>query len=169
MAAIDKLYVNSYSEYDDLRRWATVYFPELLFYFYDLTITQTQWETCCEDWVSKQIMASQINFKKLNTYPGYSATENIINHYKVTSNYDCSLEQAKDEVKYIITAYNRTAADWEELYSVPVLNLPINIDKKLRWICPIPFVQKYLTTQCGYKIKWYHKLFWKGKKHLYLK
>ena len=38
MAAIDKMYCHSYYEYDDLRKWAIVYYPQLLFYFYTITL-----------------------------------------------------------------------------------------------------------------------------------
>lgn len=70
-----------------------------------------------------------------------------------------------ESVHYIIEAYNRTAEDWENLYSCPITNTPFSVDKKLLWICPVPCVRKYLEEQCGYKTKWYHKLFWKGRKH----
>lgn len=53
----------------------------------------------------------------------------------------------------------------EEEYTSPVMNTSFSVDKKLLWICPIPCVRKYLEEQCGYKTKWYHKLFWKGKKY----
>ena len=36
MAAIDKLYVRTYEEYDEVRRWALVYYPKLLIYFYSI-------------------------------------------------------------------------------------------------------------------------------------
>lgn len=74
-------------------------------------------------------------------------------------------EQAESEAFAIIGAYNKTAKDWEDLYSCPIMNTPFEVDKKLLWICPVPCVRKYLEQQCGYKTRWYHKLFWRGKKH----
>lgn len=35
-------------------------------------------------------------------------------------------------------------------------------DRYLYWRCHIPFIRKYLETQCGYKkANWFVKLFWK--------
>ena len=44
MAAIDKMYCHSYYEYDDLRKWAIAYYPQLLFYFYTITLDYILWE-----------------------------------------------------------------------------------------------------------------------------
>ena len=38
MAAIDKLYVRTYKEYDNVRRWALAYYPKLLIYFYSIDL-----------------------------------------------------------------------------------------------------------------------------------
>lgn len=98
MAAIDKLYVRTYEEYDDLRRWALVYYPKLLIYFYDLN------------------------------YPRGKFLNEIV---------------------------------------VPVMNTPFKVDRKLKWICPIPCVREYLHKQCGVNPKWekLYKIFWRGKKY----
>lgn len=167
MAAIDKLYVNSYFEYDDLRRWAIAYYPQLLFYFYDITITYQEWENNCRNYTSQQLKIAKRYYQKIKDANGNKeeAIKLLIKHYKETANYDCSVEQAEDEVEYIFTAYNRIAEDWEQLYRQPIINTPFSVDKKLLWICPISFVRKYLEQNCGYKTKWYHKLFWRGKKH----
>jgi hypothetical protein len=63
------------------------------------------------------------------------AVENVIKHYKEIANYNCPIEQAQDEAFAIINAYERNARDWEELYSVPIMNTPFEVDKKLLWIC----------------------------------
>lgn len=164
MAAIDKLYVHSYYEYDDLRKWAIAYYPELLFYFYDITTTYQQWEDNCRAYVKQQITIAKRDYEEIGGTES-NAVENLIKHYKKVVGYNCPLEQAQDEAFAIIDAYKRTAADWEELYSVPIMNTPFKVDEKLLWICPVPCVRKYLEENCGYKTKWYHKLFWKGKKH----
>ena len=103
MAAIDKLYLQSYYDYDILRTWAMAYYPELLFYFYDICLT-----------------------------------------YK-------DFEQAETDPK---------------LY-IPVMNTPIKVDKKLKWICPVPCIRDYLHNQRGVnpKWEWLYRIFWKGKKH----
>lgn len=164
MAAIDKMYVHSYYDYDYLRRWAITYYPELLFYFYDITITYQQWEDNCRAYAKRQIATARERFEKAVKNRSL-AVENLIKYYKKSVGYDCPREQAENEAFAIIDAYNKTARDWEDLYSCPIMNTPFEVDKKLLWICPVPCVREYLEKQCGYKTKWYHKLFWRGKKH----
>lgn len=67
MAAIDKLYVHTYYEYDDLRRWALVYYPELLFYFYNITITSQSWENDVKRDVKNSLQIAKRNYKNLGT------------------------------------------------------------------------------------------------------
>lgn len=164
MAAIDKMYVHSYYEYDNLRKWAIVYYPELLFYFYDITTTYLEWEENCRAYVKQHIAIAKREYKKIGGIE-YNAVENLIKYYKEVANYDCPKEQAEEEAFSIIDDYKRNARDWEELYSCPIMNTPYDVDLYLKWHCPVPCVRKYLEEQCGYRIKWYHKLFWKGKKH----
>ena len=164
MAAIDKMYVHSYYEYDDLRKWAIAYYPELLFYFYDITTTYLEWEDNCRAYVKQHIAIAKRDFKKIGGIES-NAVENLIKYYKEVADYDCPREQAEEEAFAIIDDYKRNARDWEKLYSCPIMNTPFKVDKKLLWICPVPCVRKYLEEHCGYRTKWYHKLFWKGKKH----
>ena len=82
MAAIDKMYVHSYYEYDDLRRWAIAYYPELLFYFYDITITPQQWEENKNEWLSKN-KKNVINYNN-DDLCGFTFTTNgFLNLYKL--------------------------------------------------------------------------------------
>lgn len=126
MEAKDKMYVHSYYEYDDLRRWAIAYYPELLFYFYNITLTWSEYADNVKEWAEQAEKRVKKEYAKLGHY--YSEL-------------------------------------LEDNYTFPVMNTPFNVDKKLKWICPVPCVRKYLEEHCGYKTKWYHKLFWKGKKH----
>ena len=164
MAAIDKMYVHSYYEYDNLRRWAIVYYQELLFYFYDITMTPQQWESNCNAYAKRQIAIAKKEYEKIGNSRSL-AVENLIKYYKEVSGYDCPREQAEEEAFAIIDAYNKTMRDWEDSYTCPIMNTPFEVDKKLLWICPVPCVREYLEEHCGYKTRWYHKLFWKGKKH----
>ncbi len=166
MAAIDKMYVHSYYEYDDLRKWAIAYYPELLFYFYDIMMTYRQWEYNCEVYVKQHIAIAKRDYEKIGKSQAL-AVENLIKYYKEVANYDCPREQAEEEAFAIIDAYERTARDWEDLYSRPIMNTSYDIDLYLKWHCPVPCVRKYLEEHCGYKTRWYHKLFWRGKKHYY--
>ena len=96
MAAIDKLYVRTYDEYDDVRRWALVYYPKLLIYFY-------------------------------------------------------SIDLRREDFKH----------------AQPIMKTPLSVDRKLKWICPVPCVREYLHKQCGVnpKWEWLYKIFWRGKKY----
>lgn len=165
MAAIDKMYVHSYYEYDNLRRWAIAYYPELLFHFYDITINYQQWEENCRNWVKQQISIAIRDYERLGDFKSEDdAVINKKNWYK-EQGIEVPLYSIVESVHYVIEAHNKTVEDWEDLYSYPITNTPFEVDKKLLWICPIPCVRKYLEEHCGYKTRWYHKLFWKGKKH----
>ena len=165
MAAVDKLYVRSHYEYDELRRWAIAYYPELLFYFYDIAMTPQQWESNCKSYVKSRMEIAKRDAAKAITPDGGWSVEQLIKYYKESVDYDCPIEQAKEEVDAIYDAYYKTENDWEEIYTCPVMNTPFVVDRKLLWICPVPCVREYLEEQCGYKTRWYHKLFWRGKKH----
>ena len=165
MAAIDKMYVHSYYEYDNLRRWAIAYYPELLFHFYDITINYPQWEENCRNWVKQQISIAIRDYERLGDFKSEDdAVINKKNWYK-EQGIEVPLYSIVESVHYVIEAHNKTVEDWEDLYSYPITNTPFEVDKKLLWICPIPCVRKYLEEHCGYKTRWYHKLFWKGNKH----
>lgn len=98
MAAIDKLYVYTFQEYEEVKLWTMVYYPKLLLYFYSIN------------------------------YP------------------ECLFSGKKD---------------------IPIMNTPLKVDRKLKWICPVPCVREYLHKQCGVnpKWEWLYKIFWRGKKH----
>lgn len=167
MAAIDKMYCHSYYEYDDLRKWAIVYYPQLLFYFYTITLDYTLWQKNVDSWLDMTKRHLIMDLIKIdNTDNIDNAIQNLIKHYKESANYDCPYEQAKSEVEDIFTRKTFLDAGMlEEKYTFPVMNTPLSVDRKLLWICPISCVRKYLEEQCGYKTKWYHKLFWRGKKY----
>ena len=167
MAAIDKMYVRSYYEYDELRKWAIAYYPQLLFYFYDITLDYTKWQKNVDNWLDMTKRHLIMDLVKIgNTDNTEDAIQNLIKQYKESANYDCPYEQAKSEVDDIFE--RKTLLDLgmlEEEYSFPVMNTPFSVDKKLLWICPIPCVRKYLEEHCGYKTRWYHRLFWRGRKY----
>lgn len=167
MAAIDKIYCHSYYEYDDLRKWAIVYYPQLLFYFYTITLEYTLWQKNVDSWLDITKRHLMMDLVKIgNTDNNDDAIQNLIKYYKESVNYDCPYEQAKSEVDDIFERKALLDAGMlEEEYTFPVMNTPLSVDRKLLWICPIPCVRKYLEEQCGYKTRWYHKLFWRGKKY----
>ena len=167
MACIDKLYVKSYFEYDNLRKWAIAYYPQLLCYFYDITLDYDKWRANVSSWVEnqKEILSRDLalidNEEDLRIAPF-----NLIRFYKNSANYDCPYERAEDEVKSIFKRKELIETDQiENEYATPVMNTPIEVDRILLWTCPLPCVRRYLEGMCGYKTRWYHKIFWRGKRH----
>ena len=167
MAAIDKMYVHSYYEYEMLRKWALVYYPELIFYFYDFDLTHEEFLKNKGQWMANTKAIIKRDYARLGKFEHpEDAVINLIEHYKKTTDYDCPKEQATEEVEYCLEQYDKIInGTLEDDYSFPVTNTPYEVDKKLLWICPVPCVREYLEEHCGYKTRWYHKLFWKGKKH----
>ena len=168
MAAIDKMYCHSYYEYDDLRKWAIVYYPQLLFYFYTITLDYTLWKKNVDSWLdtTKSHIMQGLSMRLGSANNTDDAIQNLIKYYKESVNYDCPYEQAKSEVDDIFARKALLDAGiLEEEYTFPVMNTSLSVDRKLLWVCPISCVRKYLEEQCGYKTKWYHKLFWRGKKY----
>ena len=168
MAAIDKMYCHSYYEYDDLRKWTIVYYPQLLLYFYNIILDYTKWQKNVDSWLDevKRHITWDLVMRLGNANNTDDAIQNLIKYYKESVNYDCPYEQAKSEVDDIFARKKLLDAGMlEEEYTFPVMNTPLSVDRKLLWICPIPCVRKYLEEQCGYKTRWYHKLFWRGKKY----
>lgn len=167
MAAIDKIYAHHYYEYDELRLWAIIYYPKLLCYFYDITLNSALVDAWQEDYVATTKRIYEKDFQKLGDFKSFDeAVQNLKKHYKESADYDCPNDQANWETQLIIDNHSLTDEDIEEQYSFPVANCPFEIDKKLKWICPLPFVREYLQNQCGVnpKWEWFYKLFWKGKK-----
>lgn len=168
MAAIDRLYVHTYYEYDDLRKWAIAYYPELLFYFLDITMTYQQWEDNCKTYVKKQRNIAKNRYEELkklcDPFDKDVAAVKKFEWYTSNGLYP-SFISIMEDVNSILKDYKKTEEEWEEAYSAPVMSTPFEVDKKLLWICPIPCVREYLRTHCGYKTRWYHKLFFKGRKH----
>lgn len=170
MAAIDKMYVKHYYEYDDLLRWSLIYYPKLLSYFYDIHITQGQFDNRCKNYVKqvKKINQAEIN-RKLDGSVDISlvdAAMKIKLYYKNTANYDASDIQCYDEAKSIIETSKLSDDQIEAMFSCAVLNTPFKVDKYLKWHCPLPCIRDYLHKQCGVnpKWEWLYRLFWKGKK-----
>lgn len=163
MAAIDKLYLKDYYDLEDLRLWAMIYYPKLLLYFYSdaLTIDAERfykYKKKCAKAAKKAYLADWVKFSPDNTINGAVA-------YLMAEPYNYSEKDATEEAQAI---YNNSRLSVEKLEldeSLPIMNTPFKVDKKLKWICPLPCIREYLQRQCGVKEHWYYKLFWKGKKH----
>ena len=169
MAAIDKLYVREYYEYDDLLRWSIAYYPELLFYFYSTHLTYNDFEKMKKDKVKEIREANEKELKKIGgtDVSLRTATYNLIDYYRKEVDYECSYDQAKYEAESILETASKTDDELEDMFRYPCLNTPLSVDRKLKWICPVPCVRRYLQEQCGVDPKWelLYCIFWKGKKH----
>ena len=164
MAAIDKIYAKSFYEYDDFLKWVIIYYPKMLLKFYDIHITADEWNKSEKYHLENTKTIYQRDLEKLGKFKDKEeAVQNLINHYAEVG-YECPVKQAKDEVDYILEVSSYDDYDILMNYSMPIACLTFKQDKILKWRCPIPFIREYLETHCGYKTRWYHKLFWKGKK-----
>jgi len=167
MAAIDKLHLKNWYEFDKLVRWSICHYPKLLNYMYDWRMTFNDWYKSMKTSIE---MTKKNNARELKKIGGKDVSlrdgiYNLIDHYRNEADYECSYDQAKWEVEYILNIANKSDVDLEDDYSRAVMNTPCKIDRKLLWICPLPEVRKYLYEQCGYsrRWEWLYKIFWKGK------
>lgn len=168
MAVIDKLYVHTFQEYNEVKLWALIYYPKLLLYFYDINLTDNQYYENRRQWVNNTKECFERDFKKLGDFKTIEeAITNLKTHYKESANYECPFSQAEDEVWIIINHHDKTESELEDEYSFPVMNTPLSVDRKLKWICPVPCVREYLHKQCGVnpKWEWLYRIFWRGKKY----
>ena len=171
MAGIDKMWIHSYDEFSDLRRWAIAYYPKLFVFIYHPLMRYEDYDEYRASWVEQMKTVIKREYNKLGIFSSEDeAIDNLIKYYKESVNYDCPFKQAKEEVNHIIAQHEKAekgdlaiAEDFEFV----AMRTPLNVDKKLKWICPIPCVRKYLHEQCGVnpKYEWFYKIFWRGKKY----
>jgi hypothetical protein len=161
MAAIDKLYIHSFEELSQLRKWALAYYPKLLLFVYDefLTMNEQEFETMADNTV--KYLRNQ-NRNSWNYVSSDGTLNSAIAHFK-NLNYEES--EAISIANLYYKDYKKTLKQLRQELKIPVMNAPFRIDKKLKWICPLGFIRTYLILQCGVHEEWYYKLFWRGKKH----
>ena len=156
MAAIDKMYLKDYYVFDEFRLWCLIHNPKLLRHFYYWNLIAQEWEKWKEDIYQsrKEIYDRELKFA--------STVELLRERYKKLGCYP-SLEQLEEEVASILTEVeklkNKTA--YIENITLPITNFSCKEDRYLLWHCPIEEVREYLIKQCGYKERWYYKLFFK--------
>ena len=107
MAGVDKLYLKSWYTFDELVRWSIAYYPKLLNYMYDWRMTYKDWEKSMKASIKTK---KKINARELEKIGGKDVSlrdgiYNLIDHYRKEANYECSYEQAKEEVEYKVTVY----------------------------------------------------------------
>lgn len=166
MAAIDKLYLKTYYEYDQLKTWAIMYYPELLIFFYNRDLHWNDFVRERKEWVENVKTTIKQQIVKYTGLTMEIAIEKLREEYRRTG-YKCPYSQAKEEIEYLYNKYSKTDEQLENDYSFPVMSTPLSVDRKLKWTCPLPFVREYLHEQCGVNLKWewLYRIFWKGKKY----
>lgn len=156
MAAIDKMYLKDYYVFDEFRLWCLIYNPKLLRHFCYWNLTAQAWEKWKEDIYQsrKEMYDRELKF---------AATVDLLREHYQTYGYNPPLEQLEEEVASVLEQVeklkNKTA--YIENITLPITNFSCKEDKYLLWHCPIEEVREYLTKQCGYKERWYYKLFFK--------
>jgi hypothetical protein len=156
MAAIDKMYLKDYYVFDEFRLWCLIHNPRLLKHFYHWNMTQQEWSKYKEN-------KYQYDKKTCdNCHPYYSNIESLKQYY-LQVDVELPLEQLEHEVEEHLQLYEKLKkkTTYIENLTLRITNFSCEEDKYLLWHCPIEEVREYLTKQCGYKERWYYKLFFK--------
>lgn len=162
MAAIDKLYIRDFEALIELKKWALAYYPKLFIYMYPwaFTITQREYEGAR----MRRAKALQKLYKEEWSEISPNGTLNCGVAHLMEECSEWTESDAVEEAKYIKSRAEMSIEELRKDIGFPVLNTPLKVDKKLKWICPLPTVRMYLQENCGVKEHWWYKLFWKGRK-----
>lgn len=162
MAAIDKLYLRDYQDYVLLKTWSMKYYPKLQKFLYDWN--KKEYEEARDKWVSHCMEVYKRDFDMLGKY--WNPEKECYELSRFASDKGISFVDAYEIKKEIIRKASKTRKQLEKEYGFAAMNTPFKVDKKLKWICPLPFVREYLHEQCGVnpKWEWLYKIFWRGKK-----
>lgn len=160
MAGIDKLYVESYEDLIDLIVWSDLYYPKLLYYIYKdmFTISKSEFNKRIDAIATHNQEVAVSTWKQISPNDTINCAVATMMYL-----YDMSEKEATEEAIYSRKRAKMSLTEFKRGVKLPVMNTPLEVDRKLKWICPLPFVRKYLQLQCGVKEHWYYKLFWKGK------
>lgn len=162
MAAIDKLYVHEYHDLYELRLWAMIHCPKILVYFYQhaLEMNGEEFEMRIHEKATNLRDCYRQSWEKIAP----DGEKKTAIQYMV-KNWNMSEHDATIETEDAWNKRNMPLSKIKKEIEIPITNFPIKVDRKLKWICPVNCVRKYLVENCGVKTKWYHKLFWRGRKH----
>lgn len=163
MAAIDKLYLKNYYSFDKFRLWCLIHKPSLLNSFYHWNLSEKEWN----DW--KEYCYNERRSLLKEIYHKYKNAQTLEADYKRMYELNgkkfpgIPIEQLEEEVKAFKEDWEalQNKKQWIESYSLPITNFSCKEDEYLLWHCPFSEIREYLIKQCGYKEKWYYKLFFK--------
>ena len=159
------LILNDYYEFNLFRTWVIMYYPKLFNdnYMGNLHMTHDNFVNDQKDFIKH---FKEINNSLYNLLGDFKDINEAIRNFTKNSNIKSVNKEIQDNVASIIEGHDLSDQDiLEEYYWIGVLNknIPLDIDKKLLWTCPVKCIRKYLKDKHGWKTHWYHKLFWKGK------
>lgn len=156
MAAIDKMYLKDYYVFDEFRLWCLIHKPKLLKSFYHWNMTQQEWSKYKEN-------KYQYDKKTCDNCHKYYVNIEALKQYYLQVDIKLPLEQLEHEVEEHLQWYKKLndKTTYIEKVTLLIANFSCKEDKYLLWHCPIEEVREYLTKQCGYKERWYYKLFFK--------
>ena len=156
MAAIDKMYLKDYYVFDEFRLWCLIHNPKLLRHFYRWNITHKEWRGWKENYYNT---SKKINDERMQ----YASTIESLQDYYNKSDYIASHDQVFNEVAETLKQHIalKDRKQFIEDAILAIANFSCKEDRYLLWHCPIEEVREYLTKQCGYKERWYYKLFFK--------
>ena len=124
--------------------------------FYYWNLTQQEWDKWKENLYQSRKEMYDREFKRAST------VELLRENYKKIG-YNPPLEQLEEEVASVLAQVEKLKdkATYIENITLPMTNFSCKEDRYLLWHCPIEEVREYLIEQCGYKERWYYKLFFK--------
>lgn len=157
MAGIDKMHLKDYYVFDEFRLWCLIHNPKLLNHLYNWNRTHKEWDELKENIYQRDKSMCELHHAR------FSSIESLKEYYLTNCDYKAPLVQLAKEVSEHLQLRDELAN--KDLYlkniTLPISNFSCKEDRYLLWHCPIEEVREYLTKQCGYKEKWYYKLFFK--------
>lgn len=160
MAAIDKLYLHSYNELLELKQWALAYYPKLFVYFYDWAFNATRKDFDAA--ILKKAKEAEKAYKSDWERISSNGTINCAVAYIMGEWGWTDENAARKEAEEIRGNARKSLEMIKHETSLPIMNTPLSVDRKLKWICPLVSIRIYLQTQCGVKERSFYRLFWRG-------
>lgn len=166
MAAIDKLYLNDYYSFDELRRWVIIHKPSMLNNMINPFMSATEFYRRVEcsfndvQTRAKEFLNSvgyhdkddfvnvlkQMTEEKVKKYTGKNGKLRFYNSVDDIKD-DCFAE-LHSNIHYMEMSQTTYA---EKYYQMPVALFTLAQDRFLKWHCGLDFVRDYLHEQCAVK------------------
>ena len=164
MAAIDKIYVKNYDDYNEFRLWCMVNKSSLLYNFYRYEMNREEWDKWKESVYKSDNEALNRIYDKYGLKEGRNKAINNLSQYYFSLGCKLGEFDATEEIDEIYEKYNKllNKKEYIENIELPITNFGFKQDRYLKWHCPLDFVRDYLHENCGIKERWYYKYFFKN-------